>query len=69
VRRGRLPLLKHPTEDCVRCPLFEPCQIDEYDPEEAVAYMDSMLVKRDMYADHREAMQGGGVTVKGKHAS
>jgi hypothetical protein len=69
VRRGRLPLLKHPTEDCVRCPLFEPCQIDEYDPEEAVAYMDSMLVKRDMYADHREAMQDGGITVKGKHAT
>jgi hypothetical protein len=69
VRRGRLPLLKHPTEDCVRCPLFDGCQIDEYDPEEARAYMDSMLVKRDMYVDHREAMQDGGVEVKGKHAS
>lgn len=63
VRRGRLPLLKHPTEDCVRCPLFDMCQIDEYDPDEAVAYADSMLVKRDPYADHREAMNDGGVEV------
>lgn len=69
VRRGRLPLLKHPTEDCPRCPLYDMCQIDEYDPEGAVAYADSMLVQRDMYADHREAMEQGGVSVREKSAS
>ncbi len=69
VRRGRLPLLKHPTEDCVRCPLFDFCQLDELDPEEAQGYAASMLVKRDPYADHREAMQAGGVEVKEKRGS
>lgn len=69
VRRGRLPILKHPTEDCVRCPLFEFCQLDELDPEEAEGYAASMLVKRDMYADHREAMQQGGLEVKEKRAT
>lgn len=57
VRRGKLPILKHPTEDCVRCPLFDFCQLDEEDPEEAQAYAATMLVKRDPYLDHREAME------------
>lgn len=64
LRRGRLPLLKHPTEDCVRCPLFDYCQLEELDPDEAEAYARTMLVKRDPYADHREAMQGGGIQLK-----
>ena len=68
VRRGRLPLLKHPTEDCVRCPLFDFCQLDELDPAEAQEYAATMLVKRDPYADHREAMQGNGYSVKEKRA-
>lgn len=57
VRRGKLPILKHPTEDCVRCSLFDLCQLDEQDPAEAEAYAATMLVQRDPYADHREAMQ------------
>lgn len=64
LRRGRLPLLKHPTEDCVRCALFDYCQLEELDPEEAEGYARTMLVKRDPYADHREAMQSGGIEVK-----
>lgn len=64
VRRGRLPILKHPTEDCVRCPLFDFCQLDELEPEEALQYAATMLVQRDMYADHREAMQETGVEVR-----
>lgn len=64
LRRGRLPLLKHPTEDCVRCSLFDYCQLEELDPDEAEGYAATMLVKRDPYADHREAMQSGGVEVK-----
>lgn len=63
VRRGKLPILKHPTEDCVRCPLFDFCQLDEQDPAEALAYAASMLVKRDPYTDHREAMQENGFFV------
>lgn len=69
LRRGRLPLLKHPTEDCVRCSLFDYCQLEELDPEEAEHYARTMLVKRDPYADHREAMQSGGVEVKEKRGS
>jgi hypothetical protein len=69
VRRGRLPILKHPTEDCIRCPLFDFCQLEELDPEEAEAYAASMLVVRDGYADHRAAMQEGGIEVKEKRAS
>lgn len=70
VRRGKLPLLKHPTEDCVRCPLFDFCQLDELDPAEAQNYAATMLVKRDPYLDHREAMQDNGVSVtKEKHAT
>lgn len=68
VRRGKLPLTKHPTEDCVRCPLFDFCQLDELDPEEAQGYARTMLAVRDPYADHREAMQHGGVTVKEERA-
>lgn len=64
VRRGRLPLLKHPTEDCVRCPLFDFCQLDELDPQEAEEYAATMLVQRDPYADHREAMQENGLSIK-----
>jgi hypothetical protein len=66
LRRGRLPLLKHPTEDCVRCQLFDFCQLDELDPAEAQEYAATMLVKRDPYADHREAMQDNGVSVSTK---
>ena len=66
LRRGRLPLLKHPTEDCVRCPLFDYCQLEELDPEEAEHFARTMLVKRDPYADHREAMESGGIEVKEK---
>jgi PD-(D/E)XK nuclease superfamily protein len=65
VRRGKLPLLKHPTEDCVRCPLFDFCQLDELDPAEAQAYAATMLTKTDPYRDHREAMQANGFEVTG----
>lgn len=70
VRRGRLPLLKHPTEDCPRCPLFDFCQLDELDGGEAQEYAATMLVQRDPYADHREAMEDNGFELKkGKHAT
>jgi hypothetical protein len=64
IRRGKLPLLKHPTEDCVRCRLFDFCQLDEIDPERAQEYAATMLIKTDPYADHREAMQENGYVLK-----
>jgi hypothetical protein len=65
VRTGKLPLLKHTGEHCVRCPLFEFCELDETSKEEAQGYAATMLVKRDPYADHREAMQDNGFVVEG----
>lgn len=56
VRRGKLPLLKHVTEDCSRCSLFDFCQLDEQDTQAAQEYAATMLVKRNPYADHVEAM-------------
>lgn len=61
VRSGKLPMLKHATEDCVRCQFFEMCQLDEKDPAEAREYARSMLVTRDPYADHRVAMEASGI--------
>lgn len=69
LRRGKLPILKHPTEDCVRCPIFDYCQLDEVDKAEAEEYAATMLVVQDPYADHREAMQDNGFVVKEKHAT
>lgn len=63
VRNGKLPMLKHPTEDCVRCSLFDMCQLDEKDPAEAQEYARTMLVTRDPYADHRAAMGLTGITL------
>jgi hypothetical protein len=69
LRRGKLPILKHPTEDCVRCPIFDYCQLDEVDQAEAEEYAATMLVQQDPYADHREAMHDNGFVVKEKHAT
>jgi hypothetical protein len=61
VRRGNLPILKNKTEECVRCPLFDMCQLDELDPLQGQEYAEATLFKRDPYADHREAMAVNGV--------
>lgn len=61
VRRGKLPILKNKTEECVRCPLFDMCQLDEQDPLQGKEYADAMLSYSDPYADHREAMKVNGV--------
>lgn len=54
-------LTKHPQEDCPRCPFFDVCQLDERDPQEARQYARTLLVQRDPYRDHREAMQDNGI--------
>lgn len=61
MREGRLPLYKTPTEDCVRCQLFEYCELDEQNPEEAKEFASTVLTVRDPYRDHRDAMKEGGI--------
>jgi hypothetical protein len=63
VRRGKLPILKNKTEECVRCQLFDMCQLDEIDPLQGREYAEASLSWRDPYADHREAMAVNGVTL------
>jgi hypothetical protein len=64
IRRGKMQATKTPTEDCVRCPIFDYCQLHEQDPEAAEEYAAGMYIKRDPYRDHREDMEKkGGVSV------
>jgi hypothetical protein len=64
MRRGELPIYKTPTEDCVRCPIFEFCELHESDPEAAEEFADATMTFRDPYRDHREDMVSrGGVHV------
>lgn len=64
IRTGKRKAFKVPTEDCMRCQLFEYCELDEENPADAVEYAKTMMFKRDGYADHREDMQlKGGVHV------
>lgn len=61
IRQGKLTPLKHPTESCPSCPFFDPCQLDESDPEAARYMARNLYVHRDPYASHREAMNSGGI--------
>lgn len=61
VRRGIDAPTKNKTEECVRCPLFDMCQLDEIDPAQGLEYAESSLVRRDPYADHREDFAVNGV--------
>lgn len=64
-RSGALPILKNPTMDCPRCPLFDLCTLHESgDDWEDVR--DALYVKRDPYRDHREAMAANGITLGGQ---
>lgn len=60
---GDRKVYKNPTEDCVRCKLFDYCSLDESDPEGARELAQWTLKKRDPYADHREAFGDNGVAV------
>jgi hypothetical protein len=64
IRKGKLEPIKHTSEDCVRCPLFDVCQTHEQDPEAAWELRAATMVKRDPYRDHREAMEENGFEVK-----
>jgi hypothetical protein len=64
IRKGKMVATKTPTEDCIRCPVFEMCQLHEQSPEEAEEFAANTYVIRDPYRDHRQAMQEGGTEVK-----
>lgn len=61
MRRGKLPIYKTPQEDCSRCKIFNYCLLHEQDPEAAEEFAKTTMMKRDPYADHREAMEAGGI--------
>lgn len=64
VRMGKRKAFKVPTEDCVRCPIFEYCELHEANPVEAEEFARHTMFKTDPYRDHRRAMQlKGGVAL------
>lgn len=64
MRSGELAPYKTPTPDCVRCPLFDVCDLhDQGDDWEDM--LEATFVQRDPYADHRAAMEEGGVEISG----
>lgn len=63
MRSGEIPVFKNPTENCVRCQYFEVCELDEWSEEEGRELARSVLMKRDPYKTHTEAMARGGVTI------
>lgn len=64
MRSGELPIFKTPQEECLRCPMYEYCLADEYDYGEGQELAREILMTRDVYRDHREAMAEGGVELK-----
>ena len=62
VRSGRWEATKHPTHDCVRCPLFDVCELHEQGGDYK-ALLKHAFVKADPYADHREAVKDGNVYI------
>lgn len=63
IRDGKREAFKTPTEDCVRCQFFDYCETDEQDKEEGQELANVILMKRDPYESHREAMERGGVVL------
>lgn len=64
IRSGKSAAFKTPTEDCVRCPIFEVCEADEQNPLEAEELAQTLLMKVDHYEGHRKDMERtGGVII------
>lgn len=64
-RRGKLPIWKNPSKDCGTCALFEACDAHERG-EDWQAVLAATHRKDDVYADHREAMERGGIELASK---
>lgn len=60
VIRGELPIIKSTTHDCPKCILFDLCTAHE-DGEDWEYLQAHQYTKRDLYADHREAMERDGI--------
>lgn len=56
VRTGKMPAFKVPTEDCVRCKIFDYCMTHEQDPAEGAEMRAATMMPRDYYSDHARAM-------------
>lgn len=64
-RRGKLPIWKNPTQECNRCALFDACEMHERGEDWEPVFL-SRYQKDDVYADHREAMERGGIELAPK---
>lgn len=60
VRSGELPVVKNTTKDCPRCVLFALCTAHE-SGDDWEYLRDTMYTTRDMFADHRNDMERGGI--------
>lgn len=65
MRRGRLPIVKRTSHECPRCPLFDLCTLHEQQADGWEDYQREFFVVKDVYADHREAMQHNGIELGG----
>lgn len=62
MRNGELEPYKIPMPDCVRCPLFDVCDLhDQGDDWQDM--LETTFVQRDPYLDHRAAMEENGVEI------
>lgn len=57
---GKLPIIKNTTHECPRCILFDLCTAHE-DGEDWEYLQEHQYTVRDLYKDHREAMQRDGI--------
>lgn len=65
VRKGKMAPTKALNKDCVRCPLFDPCQLQEQGSPDWADVLEGSYRQRDGYADHREDMANyGGVHLR-----
>jgi hypothetical protein len=57
-RRGDLPLIKTPTKDCPRCPLWGPCQLHERGSDSYLTVLESNYIQVDPYKDDLKSASG-----------
>lgn len=66
IRTGKRKAWKTPTEECVRCKIYEYCEADEANINEGKEMRDTILMRRDYYADHHRAMVDKGIDLTKK---
>lgn len=68
MRAGLLPITKSTGHECERCILFDLCTLHEQQADGWEDFRDAFYVAKDVYADHREAMQQNGIELGGNIA-